>query len=159
MNDLPTTAEIEEKPPVEKTVDSPPTKTIDNQAKKIVRRKKKSTDPKPPVDSSQGELAESSSPSELKNWVEPTTTKTVVEGTIEFTVPFCLDKNVRPRRRFLTALRDLTAKQRFGLNVLLEGMKSNGTKIENGSVVNSHVNAIRSLLEMVADSASKEIEK
>ena len=153
---LPTTAEIEVKPPVEKPVDPPPTKTIDNQVKKIVRRKRKVAEVKP-VDPPQSEATAPEPTGGSTKWSEPTTTKTVVEGLVNVTLPFCLDKNIRPRRRFLTALRDLTAKQRFGLNVLLEGMKSSGTVIENGAVVNSHVNAIRALLEMVADSASGEI--
>jgi hypothetical protein len=51
----------------------------------------------------------------------------------------------------MTAIREMTAKQRFGFQVLLEGMKDQDTKLEMGGRVTNHVTALRSMLEKVAD--------
>ena len=149
MSNLPTTAPIEPK----QSAGDPPTKTIKRKKKVNVDAAQPVAKAKPVVDP-----PTPAQPAPQPQWTEPQTKKNVVEGSVNLTIPFCLDKKIRPRRRFLTALRDLTAKQRFGLNVLLEGMKVNGTTIENGAVVNSHVNAIRALLEMAADAASGAID-
>ena len=92
-----------------------------------------------------------------KAWEQPTTKETVVSGFVKIDLPFCLDKRIRPRRRFMSALRELTEKQRFGLNVLLEGMREEAEELENGSAVNSHTNTIRAILEKAADAAAESI--
>lgn len=123
----------------------PPTEKIETKRKKTIITRKRKREPEQPAEVQ-------------KTWSDPQTESPIVEGVIDLKIPFCYDKKIRPRRRFLTALRELTAKQRFGLNVLLEGLQIEGAELEQGATVNSHVNTIRALLEMAADAAKKEIE-
>ena len=147
---LPSTTGASQPEAIEKPKQSagdPPTEKIEQKPRKrtVVTRKRK-REPEQSAEVS-------------KSWSEPLTGESIVDGEINLKIPFCYDKKIRPRRRFLTALRELTAKQRFGLNVLLEGLQIEGAELEHGAAVNSHVNTIRALLEMAADAAKNEIEK
>lgn len=60
-------------------------------------------------------------------------------------------------RRTQVNLRQLSRKQRFGLQVLTQGAKLEGTMLENGGEVRNHVSALRSLLEAIADAAKENL--
>lgn len=55
------------------------------------------------------------------------------------------------RRKPRIDIKDMTRKQRRGLSLLMEGMKCEGSRLDNGHVVNNHLNALRKLLELIAD--------
>lgn len=88
---------------------------------------------------------------EFVKWVEPETGQPVTTGEVSIQIPYCIDRTIIPRRRFLTAIREMTAKQRFGFQVLLEGMKDEGTGLQMGGRVTNHVSAMRAMLERIAD--------
>lgn len=88
---------------------------------------------------------------EFVKWIEPETTLPVTTGEVSIQIPYCIDRTIIPRRRFLTAIREMTAKQRFGFQVLLEGMKDEGTGLQMGGRVTNHVSAMRAMLERIAD--------
>lgn len=59
------------------------------------------------------------------------------------------------RRRLRMDMRDMTKKQRRGLNLLMEGFQCSGHRIESGHEVNSQPMAIRAMLELIADVAGE----
>ena len=120
------------------------------------RRVKKEVESKPPTTViEKGEVKEvapaPTPPPAIVKWSEPETDIPVTTGEVLIQIPYCIDKTIYPRRRFMTAIREMTAKQRFGFQVLLEGMKDQDTKLEMGGRVTNHVTALRSMLEKVAD--------
>ena len=95
--------------------------------------------------------------SAIVKWEEPKTDLPILTGSISIDLPFCVDNTIIPRRRFMTAIREMTAKQRFGFQVLLEGMKDEKTNLQMGGRVTNHVNALRALLEKIADAVKTEM--
>ena len=104
----------------------------------------------PRIDSSISRI-DPSPESEFVKWIEPETTLPVTTGEVSIQIPYCIDRTIIPRRRFLTAIREMTAKQRFGFQVLLEGMKDEGTGLQMGGRVTNHVSAMRAMLERIPD--------
>lgn len=124
---------------VKKEVESKPPTTV------IEKGEVKEVEPEPP------EPPAPTPPPAIVKWSEPETELPVTTGEVSIQIPYCIDKTIYPRRRFMTAIREMTAKQRFGFQVLLEGMKDQDTKLEMGGRVTNHVTALRSMLEKVAD--------
>jgi len=90
---------------------------------------------------------------EIKFWRTPELESGEAQVTI--TIPVCVDKTeVIPRNSF-SLLRDITPKQRFGFDCLMQGMKNASTEMQHGGTVNNHINAIRTLLEQIADQAAE----
>ena len=136
-----------------------PSVELPSTAEKPKRRrrvKKDAVENKPPTtvidngEVKEADPAPTPSPAIIK-WSEPETDLPVTTGEVLIQIPYCIDKTIYPRRRFMTAIREMTAKQRFGFQVLLEGMKDQDTKLEMGGRVTNHVTALRSMLEKVAD--------
>jgi len=70
--------------------------------------------------------------------------------TAALSIPLALTGEANVARRELD-LRRLTQKQAFGLQVLMEGYHCDGHQTDDGSEINSRQQAIRKLLESIAD--------
>ena len=78
----------------------------------------------------------------------------IFSAVVKFTMPIAVTGDQIPRR-VRTDIRNITKKQRRGLNVLMEGLKCDGCELESGQPVNNHVNALRFMLEKIAEAAGE----
>jgi len=75
-----------------------------------------------------------------------------LHGEIVLRLPIAITDDYIPHR-VSTDVRNITPKQRKGLNLLLQGLKMQGDELSGGQRVNNYVNSIRFLLESIADAA------
>jgi hypothetical protein len=87
-------------------------------------------------------------------WKKPGDLKPMA-GVVQIKVPIAITGDFVPRR-IRTDVRNITDKQRLGLNLLMEGLKCDGGELESGQHVNNHVNALRFVLEQIAEAAQRE---
>lgn len=88
-------------------------------------------------------------------WKEPSLQP--MTGFVEIRIPIAITGDFVPRR-IRTDVRDITPKQRLGLNLLMEGLRESEHELASGQVVNNHVNSVRGVLELIADAAVDQLD-